>query len=700
MKGLHLVIWKRAICSIEVAITHCRAIKLGVIADLYTTNNIISGYTKCRDICLARELFDEMPHRDIVSWNTMITGYINSGDVETAWEVLKTMRRQGLGLDGHTFGSILKGIASAREVGLGQQIHSMIFKMGFSKNVYSGSSLLDMYAKCGRIEDAHVVFQCIPERNHVSWNALIAGYAQVGNRCKAFCLLQHMIHEGVGVDDGTISPLLTLLDDLELYMLASQLHGKIVKHGLEFYNTVCNATITAYSECGSLQDAKRIFDCSVGSRDLVTWNSMLSAYLFHDKEDLAFKSFIDMQILGFDPDIYTYTSILSTCSGQLFESHGKSLHGSLIRRGLENSVPVSNALIAMYLRLNNRFMEDALKIFFSMETKDCISWNSILTGYSQVGLSEDALRLFVQMRSLVMTIDEYTFSAVIKSCSDLATLQLGQQVHVLALKVGLEFNEYVGSSLIFMYSKCGIIEDARKCFEATSKDNAVTWNSIIFGYAQHGQGNIALDLFYLMRERNVKPDHITFVAILTAFSHIGLVEEGINFLNSMESDFGIPPQMEHYACAVDLYGRAGHLDEAKSLIETMPFEPDAMVWKNLLAACRTCGDLELASQVASFLLELEPEDHCTYVLLSDMYGRHKMWDEKASIARLMRERRVQKVPGWSWIEVKNEVHAFNADDHSHPHCEEIYFLLRVLMEEINIRNSFENQIFYCNVWII
>ncbi|KAK7381701.1 hypothetical protein VNO80_00248 [Phaseolus coccineus] len=365
------------------------------------------------------------------------------------------------------------------------------------------------------------------------------------------------------------SPHLTLC--LAARRLTMQLHCKIVKLGLELFNTVCNASITAYSDCCSLQDAERVFDGAVACRDVVTWNSILSAYLMHEKEDLAFKVFIDMQNFGFEPDTYTYTGSVSACSVQKHNSHGKCLHGMVIKSGLEDSVPISNALIAMYIRFNDK------------------------------------------------EIDHYTFSAVIRSCSDLATLQLGQQVHVLALKVGFDNNNYVGSSLIFMYSKCGIIEDARKSFEATSKNYAIVWNSIIFGYAQHGQGNNALDLFHLMNKRKVKPDHTTFVAVLTACSHNGLVEEGCKFIESMESDFGIPRGHEHYACAIDLYGRAGHLEKAKALVETMPFEPDAMVLKTLLGACRFCGDIELASQIAKTLLELEPEDHCSYVILSEMY---------------------------------------------------------------------------------
>ncbi|GAV77599.1 PPR domain-containing protein/PPR_2 domain-containing protein/PPR_3 domain-containing protein [Cephalotus follicularis] len=670
----------------KVLTKHCWVIKLGSFADVYTTNNILSGYTKCKELGVACKLFDEMTHRDSVSWNTMIAGCVNSGNFDTAWVFLKTMKRCGFDADGYTFGSILKGVAGAYRLGLGQQVHSTIVKMGYEGNVYAGSALLDMYAKCERVEDAYAVFQCIPERNSVTYNALIDGFVQVSDLGSAFWLLDCMEKEGVRLDDGSFAPLLTLLDDAAYYKLTMQMHCKIIKHGLAFDNTVCNATITSYAECGSLEDAKRVFEGAIGSRDLVTWNSMLAAYLVHEKE-LAFKLFVDMQGLGFEPDFYTYTSVISACFEKVHKDHGKSLHGLVIKRGLEKSVPISNALIAMYLKLNNKSMEDTLHIFDSMESKDRVSWNSMLTGFSQCGFSEYTLKLFAQMRSLLVEIDHYAFSAVLRSCSDLATLQLGQQVHVLAIKSGFTSNDFVGSSLIFMYSRCGIIEDAQKSFEETSKDSSITWNSIIFGYAQHGQGEFSLNFFFQMRERKVKLDHITFVAVLTACSHIGLVEEGHNFFKSMEIDYGIPPRMEHYACVVDLFGRAGRLLEAKTLVESMPFEPDAMVWKTLLGACRVCCDIELATEVASHLLELQPEEHCTYVLLSNMYGNLRRWDEKASVTRLMRESKVKKVPGWSWIEIKNEVHAFNAEDRFHPHCAEIYHRLGELMEEIKWLDS-------------
>lgn len=681
MKALHSLIESSVNSFYKVLINHCRTIKLGIDSDVYTANNILKGYSNNQDFGLAHKLFDGMLHRDTASWNTLISGHVKSGNFETVCSILRDMRRCGFEYDAYTFGSMLKGITYAGKWDLGEQVHSMIMKMGYTRNIYSSSALLDMYAKCERVEEASMVFEEMPEQNWVSWNALIAGFVQLGYRGTAFWLFECMEQDGLKIDDGTIAPLLTLLDSYEFYKSTMQIHGKIVKHGLTCRNTVCNAIITSYAECGSIQDAKRFFD-HAGTRDLVTWNSMLAAYLIHKKEDIAFNLFLDMQRYGYEPDIYSYTSILSACFGETNKNNRKSLHGLIIKRGLEQSIPISNALITLYLKFTNKSIKEALNIFKSMEMKDHVSWNSILTGMSQFGLSEDAFKLFGYMRHTAVEINDYSFSAIFKSCSDLATLQLGQQVHVLALKSGFQSDDFVTSSLIFMYAKCGIIEDARKSFEESSKDSSITWNSIIFGYAQHGQGYVALDLFSQMKKRKVKLDHITFVAVLTACSHNGLVEEGCTILKSMDSDYGICPRMEHYACAVDLYGRAGHLDEAKALVEAMPFEPDVMVWKTLLGVCRACGDIELASQVANHLLEIEPEEHCTYVLLSDMYGNLRKWDEKAKLKRLMRTRGVKKVPGWSWIEILNKVHAFKAEDSLHPYCEEIYFVLRALMNEI------------------
>ncbi|GFQ01067.1 putative pentatricopeptide repeat-containing protein at3g25970 [Phtheirospermum japonicum] len=667
-----------------VVATHCQSIKLSLLTDTYTSNNLISSYAKCKDLNSALKVFDEMPYRDTASWNTIITAHINSGAFPIAWKVLKSMKNQGFSFDGYTFGSTLKGIAINSSLVHGQQVHSDIVKMGLDYNVYAASALLDMYAKCNKVEDAHKVFDHMPERNTVSWNALIAGYAETSNLNRCVGLFSRMELENVRVDDATFAPLLTLLRDVELYGLTRQLHGKIMKRGLHLENTVLNATITAYADCGCIEDAKRVFDNGDGYRDVVTWNSILAACLERDLDERGFDIFLEMMRFGLEMDVYTYSCIISACFGNAQIRLGKSLHGLVIKRGLERVTEISNVLISMYLKSNSQSVDDSLRIFEKIDIKDLVSWNTILTGLSQIGLSENTLRLFQYMRLDYLVIDQYAFAAALKSCSDLAMLGLGRQVHVLVVKSGSEGNEYVASALIFMYSKCGIIEDSLKAFESSRKESSVTWNAVIFAYAQHGQGKIALNLFDEMTVRKIKLDHITFVAALTACSHVGFVDEGLKILKSMETEYNIPARMENYACAIDLLGRAGRLTEAKVLINEMTFEPDLMVWKTLLGACRACGDIQLATQVAAHLLEMDPGDHCTYVILSDMYGKLKRWDEKARVKRLMRVKGVKKVPGWSWIELGNDVHAFNANDHSHPKCREIYGALEELTGEIRI----------------
>ncbi|XP_042755320.1 putative pentatricopeptide repeat-containing protein At3g25970 [Lactuca sativa] len=671
-----------ALSTTTLAANHCQIVKLGTIRDTYTANILLGGYLKIRELRIACKLFDEIPQKDTVSWNSLIAGYVNYGDLESAWEVLIRMKRCGFCFDGYTFGSILKGIASDDCLFAGQQLHANIIKTGYDENVYSGSALLDMYAKCGGVVDARKCFNCIPNPNSVSWNALISGYVETGDHVNSFQLFKSMHREGVRLDDGTFSPILTLFDKPEFHELTMQVHCAIIKHGMESDSSVLNATISAYSKCGSIKDAKGVFDGGDDFWDIVSWNAMLAACLEHDERVLAFNLFSKMQILGFEPDIYTYTSMISSCFEEEIRNQGQSLHALVIKRGVEHLTPISNSLMAMFSGPPGNYMEYAIRIFKHMEFKDRVSWNSMLTGLSQHGFSENALKLFQIMQSGNLEMDYYAFSAVLRSCADVATLQLGQQIHGLTIRSGFESNEFVTSSLVVMYSKCGIIEDARRSFETSHKQNSVTWNSMMFAYAQDGQGHVALDLFSQMRERKVKVDHITFVAVLTACSHIGLVEEGYEFLKNMESDYGISPRMEHYACVVDLLGRAARLKEAKQVVGSMPFQPNAMVWKTLLGACRLCGDVELAMEVGNFLLKSEPYEHCTYVLLCDLYGHLRRWDEVAVLKRIMKEKGVKKVPGWSWIEVQNQLHAFNADDHSHTQNQEIFQMLTKLTNDI------------------
>ncbi|EOA23569.1 hypothetical protein CARUB_v10016762mg [Capsella rubella] len=693
MKALLASLLESSLNSFQkLSATHCYAIKRGYISDVYVSNRFLDSYMKFGFLGYAHKLFDEMTHRDSVSWNTVISGYTSCGKLEDAWRLFTCMRRSGCNVDGHSFSRLLKGIAFAKRIDLGEQVHSLVVKRGYECNVFVGSALVDMYGKCERVEDAFQAFMEISELNSVSWNALIAGFVLVRDIETAFWLLGSMeMKAALTMDDGTFAPLLTLLDDPMFFNLLKQVHAKVLKLGLEHKITICNAMISSYADCGSVSDAKRVFDGLGCLKDLISWNSMLTGFSKHELKESAFKLFIEMQRTRIEDDIYTYTGILSACSGEEHQIFGNSLHGLVIKKGLEQVTSVSNALVSMYIQFPTGAMEDALSLFESLKSKDLVSWNSIMTGFSQKGLSEDAMNFFSLLRSSYIEVDDYGFSAALRSCADLATLQLGQQIHALATKSSFELNEFVTSSLILMYSKCGVIENARKCFDQiSSKHSTVAWNTMVLGYAQHGSGQVSLDLFSQMCNQNVKLDHVTFTAILTACSHSGLIQEGLELLNSMETVYKIQPRMEHYAAAVDLLGRAGLVNKAKELIESMPSNPDPMVLKTFLGACRACGEIEMATQVANHLLEIEPEDHFTYVSLSHMYSDLKKWEEKANVKKMMKERGVKKVPGWSWIEIRNQVYAFNAEDRSNPLCQEIYSMIEDLTQEMQWLDSDTN----------
>uniref|UniRef100_A0ACD5TIF4 Uncharacterized protein n=1 Tax=Avena sativa TaxID=4498 RepID=A0ACD5TIF4_AVESA len=676
--------------TIAAAKSHATLLKSRVISPT-PWNQLLTAYSLSPlGLAAARRLFDEIPLPDAVSWNSFLAAHVSAGAHHAAWILLRSMHAQGLAANAFALGSALRSAAASRCPALGTQLQSLAFKCGLADNVFPASAMLHMYAKCGRIRDARRVFDEMTERNTISWNALIAGYVESGKVEQALELFLYMERDGFAADEATFAALLPAVDGSN-HFLMPQLHGKIMKYGSTLGLTVLNAAITAYSQCGSLEDCRRIFDGIGDGRDLISWNAMLAAYTYHGMDCEAMRFFARMmQESGVQLDMYSFTSIISVCSEHA-DQQGRVLHGMVIKNGLKGVTPVCNALISMYTRLSeNCMMEDAHRCFDSLLLKDTVSWNSMLTGYSQHSMSAHALRFFTCMQSANIRTDEYAFSAALRSCADLAVLLLGRQIHSSIIHSGFASNSFVSSSLIFMYSKSGILDDAKKSFEEADKSSSVPWNSMMFGYAQHGQAQTVHSLFNEMVELKVPLDHVTFVGLITACSHAGLVDEGSEILNAMETRYGVPLRMEHYACGIDMYGRAGQLDKAKELIDSMPVEPDAMVWMTLLGACRIHGNMELASEVASHLLVAEPRQHSTYILLSSMYSGLEMWSDRAIVQREMKNRGLIKVPGWSWIEVKNEVHSFNAEDRSHLRMHEIYEMLSLLFQVAKISSSCED----------
>eukprot|EP01018_Ginkgo_biloba_P034749 Gb_24823 [translate_table: standard] len=443
-------------------------------------------------------------------------------------------------------------------------------------------------------------------------------------------------------------------------------HTHIIQTGLESQDIFLgNTLVNMYAKHGILEDASRVLD-QMPERNVVSWTVMIAAYARHGGAEEAMTLFYRMQRTGVQPDRFTFASVLPACSNL---AALKDVHEEITRRGFVADVFVESALVDMYAKCGS--IQNARNLFDKMRQRDVVSWNAMIAGYAQNGPVDEALTLFYQMQQTGIQPDQYTFANVIPACANLAALEQGKVIHEVTIRSGLQSNVFVGSALVDMYAKCGSIEKARNVFDKMHQRNVVTWNTMIVGYAMHGYGNEAIQLFEEMQRSGAIPDHVTFVGVLSACCHAGLLDKGWQYFDCMSQYYQIAPALKHYGCMVDLLGRAGRLDEAREFINKMPIKPDAAVWGCLLAACRNHTNVELGERVAECLFELDAENNAPYVLLSNIYATAGRWGDIEKVRQMMKHRKIKKKLGCSWIEVNKQVHSFLAGDRSHPQMEKI-----------------------------
>ncbi|CBI33393.3 unnamed protein product, partial [Vitis vinifera] len=459
----------------------------------------------------------------------------------------------------------------------------------------------------------------------------------------------------------------------------------------------CNAMVAGYAKNRQFDEARRLFD-AMPAKDLVSWNSMLTGYTRNGEMRLGLQFFEEMA----ERDVVSWNLMVDgfvevgdlNSSWEFFEKIpnpntvswvtmlcGFARFGKIAEaRRLFDQMPIRNvvawnAMIAAYVQ--NCHVDEAISLFMEMPEKNSISWTTVINGYVRMGKLDEARQLLNQMPYRNKP-DQSTFACGLSSCAHLAALQVGKQLHQLVMKSGYATDLFVSNALITMYAKCGSISSAELLFKDIDHFDVVSWNSLIAAYALNGNGREALKLFHKMEVEGVAPDEVTFVGILSACSHVGLIDQGLKLFKCMVQAYNIEPLAEHYACMVDLLGRAGRLEEAFQLVRGMKINANAGIWGALLGACRIHGNLELAKFAAEKLLEFEPHKTSNYVLLSNMQAEAGRWDEVARVRRLMKEKGAEKQPGWSWIELQNRVHAFLSEDPAHPRAVELCHILRSL----------------------
>lgn len=609
----------------------------------------------------------------------MLKGYAKFASLDDAVSFLIRMRYDDVAPVVYNYTYLLKVCGDVGEIRRGKEIHGQLIVNGFSLDLFAMTGVVNMYAKCGQIEEAYKMFDRMPERDLVSWNTIVAGFAQNGFAELALDLVTRMHEEGRRGDFITIVSILPAVANVGSLRIGKAVHGYAMRAGFDSIVNVSTALVDMYAKCGRVETARLVFD-GMKSRNVVSWNSMIAAYVEGGNPEEAMRIFQKMLDQGVEPTNVTIMEALHACADLGDLKRGIFVHKLLDQLKLGTDVSMTNSLISMYSKCKK--VDIAADIFSKLQGKTLVSWNAMILGYAQNGRVNEALNYFCKMRSKNIKPDSFAMVSVIPALAELSVIRHAKWIHALVIRSCFEKNVFVMTALIDMYAKCGAVGTARALFDMMNERHVTTWNVMIDGYGTHGLGKAAVELFNKMLEGPTKPNDITFLCAISACSHSGLVEEGIHYFTSLKKDYGIEPVMDHYGAMVDLLGRAGRLNEAWDFIQKMPIEPGITVFGAMLGACKIHKNVELGEKAANRLFELDPDEGGYHVLLANIYAAASMWDKLAKVRTIMEKKGLQKTPGCSLVELKNEVHSFYSGSTKHPQSKRIYTFLETLIDEI------------------
>nr|XP_043628512.1 pentatricopeptide repeat-containing protein At5g48910-like [Erigeron canadensis] len=554
------------------------------------------------------------------------------------------------------------------------QLHAISIKTSTFNNPIISSRLISLYtnSKTHNLDHARKVFDEMSDPTLFSWNTLIKCYVE--NQRSQECLsmfAEFFSRSGLIPDAFTLPCVIKACGRLVGVKEGVQIHGLGLKFGFGNELFVQSSLVSMYSKFKDIVSARKVFD-GMSEKDLVSCNALMDGYVKVGEIGLAKELFDEMS----ERDAVSWTVMVDGLSKCGNVDDARMVFNEMPSRNL----PSWNAMINGYMKAGD--FVSALRLFDQMEEKDIITWNSMIAGYELNGRFSEALRMFTELLNLGYVPTPSTFVSTLSAISWLALLSKGRWVHSYMVKNGHELDGVLGTSLIDMYCKCGSIESALTVFKVIRKKKLGHWTAIIVGLGVHGQAKRALELFLEMLRVNIRPNAITFIGVLNACNHAGLVEDGRRYFDMMVNDYGIQPTVEHYGCLVDILCRAGRLEEAKNVIEKMPMKPNKVIWMSLLSGSRIYKNMEIGEYAAHHIIEIDPTYIESYVLLSNMYAAAGDWDQVSHVREKMRKTGVRKDPGCSLIEYKDEVHEFIVGDQSHPQTNEIYLKLREMKERL------------------
>lgn len=662
---------------------HASLIKRGLEYDVHLNCALMNFHEGCWNVDSANNVFKGVSIRENQLWNEAIVMNLRNERWRRAIELFSEMQFSLAKASSRTIVRMLQSCSKFGGLDEGKKLHGYVYKFGLESDLFICNSLIVMYSRNEKLELARIVFDSMKDRDISSWNSMISSYTTLGyvkdawdvfdnmessnikpdiitwnsllsghiahgSYVESLTVLRRMQALGFRPDASSVSSLLQAVTELGLVEYGQEIHGYIIRNQLDYDVYVETSLLDMYVKNDRLDCAETVFGI-MKNRNIVAWNLLISGYSTRGRIEDTRKLLSLMEEEGVKPDLVTWNSLVS---GYSVSGHSKE------------------ALDTIYLMKESGFLPDV------------VSWTSLISGSSKNEKYIQSFKFFNQMQQEGIKPNSATLSTLLRTCGSLGLLQMGEKIHSLSVKNGFLEDVYVTTALIDMYSKSGNLEKAYQVFLNSANKTLVTWNCMIMGLAIHSQGKKAISLFHEMSGVGVEPDDITFTALLSACKNSGLIDEGWKYFDSMSSDYNITPTVEHYSCMVDLLGKAGYLDEAWDFIQTMPLEPDATIWGAFLSSCQNYKNIEFAEIAANRLFQLEPYNSSNYVLMMSLYAMSSRWDDVENVRDKMADAGVKNGPVWSWIQINDKIHMFNADGKLHPDTGEIYFELFHLVSEM------------------
>ncbi|XP_071700809.1 pentatricopeptide repeat-containing protein At4g04370 [Rutidosis leptorrhynchoides] len=665
---------------------HQHAITNGCSSDAYIGASLINFYAKFGYTDVAHKVFDVMPERNVVPWTAIIGCYTRSKDVDTALKLYNQMQCEGVNPSSVTLLTMVSGVTKDTHV---QSFHACVIQYGFCSDLALLNCMISSYGKCGRLSDAKNLFESMEKRDIVSWNSLISVCSLTDNVEEISQLLSRMCLSGFDPDYQAFGSLISTVTRLGNPHIGKIVHGKIAISGFEANVKIKTALLQMYLKFKDVKTACKVYK-STPDKDMILYTTMISGLLQNECPDKALASFNEMLISKVRPSTTTLACALAACAGIGSFNIGTSIHGYMLRQKMLLDVPTQNSLITMYAKCGR--LNQSCFVFDMMNDKDVVTWNAMVAGYAQNGQFDNALYIFNEMRKSFERPDSVTVVSLLQACASTGAHLQGKCIHNFVIRSCFRSCLLIDTALVDMYFKCGNIDNARTCFDLMSEHDVVSWSTMIAGYGSHGKGEKALEMFLTFLNSGFEPNHVTFLSVLYACSHNGLVDEGIRLFETMVNRYKIEPRLEHCACVIDLLCRAGRIEHAYELYKNMFCEPVVDVLGILLDACTSRGNKVIGDVIGDEIRKLKVEDAGNLVQLVHSYASVGKWEGVGEAWLQMRSLGVKKVPAWSFVELNGNTTTFYKDHSSHPEYEDIVMCLKSVTMHSKPRKTYADSL--------